>query len=122
MFIMNCVDYKIHRPIKPQQPSKACKLTQKLPAMGVVDFAVHLLNFASPALVVALLVTFLARFIFGNQAAASVWYTRVAINFVVSLVALLAGLWYFGRDGTIASYTAMVLGCATSQWWMLRKI
>ena len=90
--------------------------------MGVVDFVLHLLNFAAPALSIALLVALLARILVRKQAVALVWHVQAAINCVVCLVLMLAGLWYFGRDGTIASYTAMVLGCATSQWWMLRKI
>ena len=89
--------------------------------MGLVDFLVHLLNFAAPALFVALAMVLLARILVRKQALALVWYTQAAINFLVCLVFLLAGLWHFGRDGTIAGYTAMVLGCATSQWWMLRK-
>ena len=90
--------------------------------MGVVDFIVHLLNFAAPAVFIALLVVLLARIFVRKQAVALVWYAQAAINLVVCLFLMLAGLWYFGRDGTIASYTAMVFGCATSQWWMLRKI
>ena len=90
--------------------------------MGVWDFIVHLLNFAAPALIVASLVTLVARIALRKMAFPHVWHTQFAINFVVCMVLLLAGLWYFGRDGTIAGYTAMVLGCATSQWWMLRKI
>ena len=90
--------------------------------MGVLDFTVHLLNFAAPALSIALLVVLLARILARKQAVAPVWHAQAAINFVVCVVSLLAGLWYFGRDGTIASYTAMVLCCASSQWWMLRKI
>ena len=90
--------------------------------MGVWDFIVHLLNFAAPALIVASLVTVVARIVLRKMAFPHVWYTQFAINLVVCMVLLLAGLWYFGRDGTIAGYTAMVLGCATSQWWMLRKI
>jgi hypothetical protein len=43
-----------------------------------------------------------------------------AINFIVSVAALLLGLIVFGRDGKMASYLAMVVLCATSQWWMLR--
>ena len=90
--------------------------------MGAVDFIVHLLNFAAPAVFIALLVTLIARVLVRKQAVALVWYAQAAINLVVCLILMLAGLWYFGRDGAIASYTAMVLGCATSQWWMLRKI
>lgn len=90
--------------------------------MGAVDFIVHLLNFAAPAVFIALLVVLVARIFVNKKTVALVWYAQAAINLVVCLILMLAGLWYFGRDGAIASYTAMVLGCATSQWWMLRKI
>ncbi len=96
--------------------------------MGVLDFAVHLLNFAAPAFVTALLVAATAwiyaktRFKAQNKAFSHVLYRYFAINLVTCLLLLLAGLAFFGRDGIIASYAAMVLGCATSQWWMLRKI
>jgi hypothetical protein len=33
---------------------------------------------------------------------------------------LLGGLWFFGHDGKMATYAALVLACASSQWWMLR--
>ena len=90
--------------------------------MGVVDFTVHLLNFAAPALFISLLMVLLARILVRKQAIALLSHAQVAINCIVCLVLMLASLWYFGRDGTLASYTAMVLGCATGQWWMLRKI
>lgn len=90
--------------------------------MGVLDFLVHLLNFVAPAVVIALLVTALARVFWPKLAFANVLYREFAINVIVCIFFSLAGLWYFGRDGTIAAYTAMVAGCATSQWWMLRKI
>ena len=96
--------------------------------MGVLDFAVHLLNFAAPALITALLVACVARIYAGKRhlskekAFSNVLYRYFAINFATCLFFLLAGLMCSGRDGTLAGYTAMVLGCATSQWWMLRKI
>ena len=90
--------------------------------MGVVDLAVHLLNFAAPALFTALLLLAAVRLIWRKKAFAHVWYVEFAITFGFCLFFLLAGLWFFGHDGTLASYAAMVLGCATCQWWMLRKI
>ena len=38
----------------------------------------------------------------------------------MNVMVLALGLWFFGRDGKIATYSAMVLMCATSQWVMLR--
>jgi hypothetical protein len=31
-----------------------------------------------------------------------------------------AGLWYFGRDGKVATYAAVVLAVATAQWLAAR--
>jgi hypothetical protein len=39
-----------------------------------------------------------------------------AINFIVGVAVLSAGLMIFGRDGKMATYVALVLACATSQW------
>jgi hypothetical protein len=38
----------------------------------------------------------------------------------VNVTALGLGLWFFGHDGKMASYTGMALLCASSQWLMLR--
>lgn len=84
--------------------------------MGPLDLLLHLLNFLAPALSVALLLTGLARLIMKKQAAAPAWYAQAAINFVAGLVALAAGLAVFGRDGKMATYAALVLACAASQW------
>ena len=35
-----------------------------------------------------------------------------------SALMLIAGLVFFGRDGKMATYGAMVLGCALSLWWV----
>jgi hypothetical protein len=42
------------------------------------------------------------------------------LNFSASALALVLGLWWFGNDGKMATFSAMVLVCATSQWLMLR--
>jgi hypothetical protein len=46
---------------------------------------------------------------------------QAAINFVAGALALGAGLWFFGNDGKMASYAAMVVVCATSQALVLRR-
>jgi hypothetical protein len=82
--------------------------------LGLLD---HLLNFVAPALVVSLLVAALAPLAMKKAHAHHTWLTQGAINSVASLLALLAGLLFFGRDGKMASYAAMVLACASSQWF-----
>lgn len=81
---------------------------------------IHLLNFAAPALVVGMLTALLARMFMKQRPAAPSWHAQAAINFVVCLAVLLGGLWFFGHDGKMATYAALVLACASSQWWMVR--
>ena len=80
----------------------------------------HLLNFLAPALLVAVLVTLTARVFMKKRPVARSLYAQSAINFVVSVVALSVGLWFFGHDGKMATYAGMALLCASSQWLMLR--
>ncbi len=89
--------------------------------MGPLDLLNHLLNFAAPALAVGLVLAFLAPVFMKNKALARTRSAQTAINFVVGVLALLAGLLFFGRDGKMASYAALVLATATSQWWAMRR-
>ncbi len=89
--------------------------------MGPLDLLNHLLNFAAPALAVGLVLAFLAPVFMKNKALARTRSAQAAINFVVGVLALLAGLLFFGRDGKMASYAALVLATATSQWWAMRR-
>lgn len=88
--------------------------------MGPLDLLNHLANFAAPAVWMAVIVCLLARVFMKKVAGARVISAQIAINFIVSLVVLVVGLWWFGRDGKMATYAAMALACATSQWVMLR--
>ena len=84
----------------------------------------HLLNFLAPALVVALLLMLFGRLV------ARIWrpktppaqsiYAQAAIIFIVNALVLAAGLVLFGNDGKMATYAAMVLASAISQWVLWR--
>lgn len=80
----------------------------------------HLLNFAAPALGVAVLLVLCSHVFMRNRAKAHGWLAPIAINFVVGCVALGAGLALLGRDGRMLTYAALVLACASSQWLLLR--
>ena len=85
------------------------------------ELALHLLNFVAPAFFMALMLAALARWMFGRvsaAAAASGFWVQVAINFAVGVAVLAIGLWTTGRDGKMATYIALVLVCATVQWWL----
>ncbi len=90
--------------------------------MRTLDLLLHLLNFAAPAACVALLMMLGSRIFIRKQPMAPRLWAQFAINFVVCLMALVVGLWFFGRDGKMASYAALVVCCTTSQWWMLRRV
>ena len=88
--------------------------------MGFLDLLDHLLNFAAPALAVALVVTLGAPLVLPRTAQGPGWWGRFAINCAAGLAALGAGLWYFGRDGKMATYAVLVLAVASAQWLAAR--
>ncbi|WP_422619063.1 hypothetical protein [Rhodoferax ferrireducens] len=74
----------------------------------------------APALWLAVLMTLAARFFMKKRPAALSLYAQAAINFVVSATVLALGLWLWGDDGKMVTYSAMALLCASSQWLMRR--
>ncbi len=81
----------------------------------------HLLNFAAPALGVALLLWGAPRL--WPKAKAGRWAARTELLALCGLgvVVLLAGLVAFGRDGKMFSYTALVLAQGSLAWWVRRR-
>ena len=45
---------------------------------------------------------------------------RLGILFGVGVAVLVAGLVVLGRDGKMLTYAALVLACATCQWFLVR--
>jgi hypothetical protein len=84
--------------------------------MGVVDLFLHALNFMLPAACVACLVTLSGQLFKKNRPVVDGLNSRIAINFVVCMGVLVAGLIITGRDGKMLTYLAMVLASATAQW------
>lgn len=76
----------------------------------------HLLNFVAPAFFVALTLAILTRWMFRRSAGAPGFWAQIAVNFIAGAVVLAAGLMYFGRDGKMATYAALVVVCGTVQW------
>jgi len=84
--------------------------------MGPLDAFLHLLSFLAPALAVAALVALAGRFMLPRQSPSRSWWSQAAINSVVGALVLVAGLWYFGVDGKMATYAALVVAIASCQW------
>jgi hypothetical protein len=80
----------------------------------------HFLNFLAPAFWMAVLMPLAGRFFFEKRARPPGLWMQAVVNFAVNLLALGIGLWFFGRDGKMASYLGLTMACATSQWLMLR--
>jgi hypothetical protein len=88
--------------------------------MGPLDLLIHLLNFAAPALVVAVLVASCARFLMPGPLGVVSWWGSFAINSIAGLAVSAAGLWHYGVDGKMATYAALVVAVGSSQWLLAR--
>ena len=88
--------------------------------MGPLDSLIHVLNFLAPALFVGLFTALGARLLMQKGSKTPGFMAQLAINFAAASLVLLSGLWFFGHDGKMATYAALVLASATAQAWMLR--
>ena len=88
--------------------------------MGPLDLLFHLLSFAAPAAAVAAMAAAASRWILPASSQGLSWWTHAAINCVAGVAVLAAGLWWWGVDGKMATYAALVAIVATSQWLMTR--
>jgi hypothetical protein len=84
--------------------------------MGPVDTLIHLLNFLAPAVVVGLAVALIAPFVMRRLRPTRGWFMQGTLNSIAGVTALVAGLWFFGNDGKMASYALLVLLVASCQW------
>lgn len=78
----------------------------------------HLIGFIAPALCVALGVTLAGRWVLRRRGLA---WRRALVHAGIGVLVLLAGLVVFGRDGKMATYAALVVAIATSEWLLERR-
>jgi hypothetical protein len=88
--------------------------------MGPVDFLVHLLNFAAPAAFVALVLALGGRLVSRPSGRQPRWWVLALVNLAVGCSVLAGGLVFFGRDGKMLTYAALVLACASCHWLAVR--
>lgn len=88
--------------------------------MDFTAFASHLANFMAPAFWLPLMLCPMARLAFGKAARSRGFFVQWALQFVVGLAVLAAGLLAFGHDGKMTTYAVLVLASASCQWLMLR--
>jgi hypothetical protein len=82
------------------------------------DVLLHLMNFAAPALALALALPWAARWVIRKSPMA--WWMQAVVNGLVGVLALALSLWWLGRDGKMAAYAALLLATASSQWLLSR--
>jgi hypothetical protein len=85
--------------------------------MRTLDATWHLLNLLAPALGLGLIAAALAKLLWRRELAAVRWLDLAAWAALGALLPLLAGLVWFGRDGKMATYAAMVAAAALMLWW-----
>lgn len=84
--------------------------------MGLWDLLLHGLNFVAPALFVGAGLAIVAQYAMKKTAHGPGLIAQAAINFIVGVVLLLAGLWFFGRDGKMVTYAVLFVGLSVCQW------
>jgi hypothetical protein len=88
--------------------------------MGPLDLINHLLNFVAPAVFVGFFLALVAPRALRGPIGRRSLAICVLANSLCGLGALVAGLWFFGNDGKMASYLALMLVSAGSQLWLMQ--
>jgi hypothetical protein len=96
---------------------KFSDLFQAIRTLSILDGLWHLLNFFAPAFGVALLSTLMAKLLWRSELQHIPWRRLVKGAVLACIAILLSGLLFFGRDGKMLTYGAMVVACAVSLWW-----
>ncbi len=81
----------------------------------------HLAGFVAPAVVVGLCLWLVPQKVGRGRVAR--WSRSIDLTVLVlaGVAVLLTGLVFFGRDGKMATYAALVLVQGTLAWWMRRR-
>jgi hypothetical protein len=85
--------------------------------VGPLDAFGHLINLVLPALGVAAVSALAAKLVWRSELGAVPFWPLTTAGFLAGLLAVLASLILFGRDGSMAGYALLVTACAISQWW-----
>jgi hypothetical protein len=88
--------------------------------MGLFDLMNHLFNFAAPAVFVGVFTAVAAPWMLPKASRRRALLLPALVNSGVGLCVLAAGLWFFGNDGKMASYLALVLAAAASQLMLMQ--
>ena len=85
--------------------------------MGPLDALWHLCNLFAPAFALGSLAAAMAKLLWRRELRPVSWRRLAGPAVAAGALATLAGLVLFGHDGRMATYAAMVVGCAATLWW-----
>ena len=85
--------------------------------MGPLDALNHVVNFLLPALCVGALAAALAKLAWRRELRGVRWRALASWAAGAGVLASAAGLAIAGRDGAMATYTALVAAVALALWW-----
>lgn len=85
--------------------------------MQAADAFWHLTNFFAPAVVLGAFAAALAKLFWRRELGGAGVFRLWAWASTGAAAVSVAGLAWFGQDGRIATYAAMVLTCAAAIWW-----
>lgn len=85
--------------------------------MEPLAFLNHLVNFFVPAVALGAMAAALAKLAWRADLASQAWWRMATLAAAANAVVTVAGLVWFGRDGRVATYAAMVLATAITLWW-----
>lgn len=85
-------------------------------SIAPIDAFWHIANFLAPAITVAAIASVLAKLLWRSDLRRVAWFRLFAWAAGVCAGVLIARLVVFGRDGRMATYAAMVVGCAIALW------
>jgi len=88
--------------------------------MGPLDLMNHLFNFVAPAVFVGFFLALAAPFVLRGSTARRPLAACGLMNSFWGVAALGGGLWFFGNEGKMASYLALTLASAASQFWLMQ--
>jgi hypothetical protein len=90
--------------------------------MGPFEQIIHTFNFIAPAWGVALFCVLMARLAARWRLPLASWslMKQTVLSGVLGTTVLAGGLFLWGVDGKMATYSALVIVCGTAQWLMCK--
>lgn len=84
--------------------------------MSSLQLLDSLLNFVAPAFFVSVVLALATRLLMKGKVGTAGLWVQAGINFLAGVAVLAAGIVFYGRDGMMWTYAALVVVCGTGQW------